>query len=264
MGERDAIADSDQGKSFHAFWDFLMSPQRQEEFTLMLEQVLALAAVAKLNPDKRTARIHYDWLEAGEYTQRTVAQLSQQLRRFLDDQAWLENRRIMDILRNIEAKTLDMREALFNPSISNNFMSIDDTAASLELPFERPLYSPPLKPRISNIAIELGDERVDASALFSQAVIDKTALARHIRQSLQDKSQVSLGELCKTRPLEQGLAELVGYLEMAGDGRANYNFKSLIDDSMHEIICWESEEDSDVTLAKQARLPRIIYLRAKN
>ena len=28
-----------------------------------------------------------------------MAQLSQQLRRFLDDKAWLENRRIMDILR---------------------------------------------------------------------------------------------------------------------------------------------------------------------
>jgi flagellar motility protein MotE (MotC chaperone) len=31
FGERDAIADSDQGKSFRAFWDFLMSPDRQEE-----------------------------------------------------------------------------------------------------------------------------------------------------------------------------------------------------------------------------------------
>jgi hypothetical protein len=31
-------------------------------------------------------RVHYDWLEAGEHTQRTVALLSQELRRFLDDQ----------------------------------------------------------------------------------------------------------------------------------------------------------------------------------
>ena len=33
MGERDAIADSDQGRSFRAFWDFLMSSRRQEELT---------------------------------------------------------------------------------------------------------------------------------------------------------------------------------------------------------------------------------------
>ena len=32
LGERDVIADSDQGRSFRAFWDFLMSQARQEEF----------------------------------------------------------------------------------------------------------------------------------------------------------------------------------------------------------------------------------------
>ena len=106
MGERDSIADSDQGASFRAFWDFLMSPARQEEFSERLDKVLALPIMDELKPDKRTRRVHHDWLEAGEYTQRTVAQLSQQLRRFLDDQAWLENRRIMDILRGIESKTL--------------------------------------------------------------------------------------------------------------------------------------------------------------
>jgi hypothetical protein len=67
--------------------------------------------VAELRPDARTRRVHYDWLEAGEHTQRTVAYLSQQLRRFLDDQAWLENRRIMDILRGIEAKALAVRDS---------------------------------------------------------------------------------------------------------------------------------------------------------
>ncbi len=110
MGERDAIADSDQGRSFRAFWDFLMSSRRQEELSELLERVLALPPVAELKPDARTRRVHYDWLEAGEHTQRTVAQLSQQLRRFLDDQAWLENRRIMDILHGIESRALAVRE----------------------------------------------------------------------------------------------------------------------------------------------------------
>jgi Protein of unknown function (DUF3375) len=84
MGERNAIADSDQGKSFGAFWDFLMSSQRQEELSHLLLQVLSLPAVAELKPDGRTKRVHYDWLEAGEHTQRTVAQLSQQLRETLN------------------------------------------------------------------------------------------------------------------------------------------------------------------------------------
>jgi hypothetical protein len=124
MGERDAIADSDQGRSFRAFWDFLMSSRRQEELTALLERVLALPPVASCGPITRTRRVHYDWLEAGEHTQRTVAQLSQQLRRFLDDQAWLENRRIMDILHGIEAKALALRDA----PPAGDVMDIADTA----------------------------------------------------------------------------------------------------------------------------------------
>lgn len=69
MGERDAIADSDQGRSFRAFWDFLMSSRRQEELSELLARVLALPPVMDLHPDARTRRVHYDWLEAGEQTQ---------------------------------------------------------------------------------------------------------------------------------------------------------------------------------------------------
>lgn len=98
FGQRDLIAEADQGKSFRAFWDLLMSPARQEELSALLEAAFAMEAVQALEPDGRLLRIHYDWLEAGEIAQRTVARLSEQLRRYLDDQVLLENRRIMDLI----------------------------------------------------------------------------------------------------------------------------------------------------------------------
>ncbi len=252
MGERDAIADSDQGKSFRAFWDFLMSNSRQEELTKLLERVLGLEPVAELKPDARTRRVHYDWLEAGEHTQRTVAQLSQQLRRFLDDQAWLENRRIMDILHGIEAKALAVRE---RPP-AGDFMAIDETAAALELPLERPLFSPPLRTRLADVAIESNDSAIDAAALFSQVVIDKPTLSRHIRHALQTRSQVSLRELCESRPLQQGLAELVTYLQLAGEG-----FKAVVDEGAEETIVWRSRAEDGSERPRQARMPRVIFVR---
>lgn len=252
MGERDAIADSDQGRSFRAFWDFLMSSHRQEELSALLERVLALPPVAELKPDARTRRVHYDWLEAGEHTQRTVAQLSQQLRRFLDDQAWLENRRIMDILHGIEAKALALRES----PPQGEVMSIADTAADIELAMERPLYSPAMKRLIADIELESGDAEVDAAALYSQIVIDKALLARHIRHALQDCSQVTLRELCEMQPLQHGLAELVAYLQLAGD-----TFKTVVDEEVTETIAWRREGSDGHEYAKQARLPRVIFVR---
>jgi hypothetical protein len=251
MGERDAIADSDQGRSFRAFWDFLMSGSRQEELTQLLERVLILPPVAELNPDARIRRVHYDWLEAGEHTQRTVALLSQQLRRFLDDQAWLENRRIMDILHGIETKALALRDS----PPAGEVMQIDDTGADIELPMERPLYTPPIKPLIADVALEPGDEEVDAAALFSQVVIDKTELLRHIRNALQERSKVTLAELIEVRPLQHGLAELIAYLQLASDA-----FNAIVDEEMIEVILWKTT-DQDGGRIRQARLPRVIFVR---
>jgi len=251
MGERDLIADSDQGRSFRAFWDFLMSQSRQEELTALLDRVLALAPVAQLQPDPRLRRVHYDWLEAGEHTQRTVALLSQQLRRFLDDQAYLENRRIMDILRGIEANALALRGA----APVGEFMMIAETAADIELAMERPLYTPALKPRIADLRIEAGEDGLDANvgeALFSQFVVDKPALAQHLRQALQTRSQVTLRELLEARPLRQGLAELVAYLELASASPA-----TVIDDDMQERVTWRASDGR----WKQARLARVIFSR---
>ena len=248
MGERDAIADSDQGRSFRAFWDFLLSSRRQEELTELLERVLALAAVAELDPDPRIRRVHYDWLEAGEHTQRVVAQLSQQLRRFLDDQAWLENRRIMDILHGIEAKALALREE----APTGEVMAVADTAAAIELPMERPLHTPPVKPLIADLALEAEEEEVDASALFSQVVVDKAQLARHIRQALQSRRQITLHELLEIQPLRHGLAELVAYLQLAGA-----TFQAVVDEDTEEAVVWQNADGHK----KMARLPRVIFVR---
>lgn len=131
LGQRDAITDSDQGRSFRAFWDFLMSADRQQELTELLESILSLEPVAELNPDPRLRRIHYDWLTAGEATQRTVARLSEQLRRYLDDQAWLENRRIMDLLRGLEQHALAVRENL----PTTPFMTVEAPAPTSSWPW---------------------------------------------------------------------------------------------------------------------------------
>lgn len=248
MGERDLIAESDQGRSFRAFWDFLMSQARQDELTQLLDRVLRLAPVAELEPDARTRRVHYDWLEAGEHAQRTVALLSQQLRRFLDDQAYLENRRIMDILRGIEAGALAVRES----PPAGDFVAIADTAAGIDLPMERPLHAPPLKPAIASVRLEAGEEDVDAVALYSQFVVDKAELAQHVRQALQQRSQVSLCELLEARPLKQGLAELVGYMQLAGEQGG-----ALIDDSVEDVVAWRMSDGA----WKRARLPRVIFSR---
>jgi flagellar motility protein MotE (MotC chaperone) len=252
LGERDTITDSDQGRSFRAFWEFLLSNRRQEELSELLDCVMALPAVEALEPDARLRRVHYDWLEAGEHTQRTVAQLSEQLRRFLDDQAWLENKRIMDILRSIERNGLALR----NDQPTGVVMELAEPHPEITLPMERPLFAPPLKPVIDSLCLQYGNELIDDQALFNQVVVDKARLTRHIRHALQDRSQISLSELLETEPLQQGLAELVAYLQLGCDV-----FRIIVDESLQEFIHWEATAPFGKKLLRSARLPQVIFVR---
>jgi hypothetical protein len=252
LKESDAIADSDQGKSFRAFWDFLMSSRRQEELGSLLDYVLDLAPVIALKPEARTRRIHYDWLEAGEHTQRTVAQLSQQLRRFLDDKAWLENRRIMDILHSIESKALALRQA----APSGNFTEMPELAADITLPMERPLYTPSLKSVIRQCVIAMGDESLDASVLYAHIIVDKAQLAHNIRHALQLEAQVSLQQIIQNTPLQHGLAELIVYLQLASDA-----FSTVINEEQRDCIRWQAVGKDGEIVEKSAELPRVIFVR---
>lgn len=257
MGERDAIADSDQGKSFRALWDFLLSSRRQLELTELLDRVLALPAVADLKPDSRMRRVHYDWMEAGEHTQRTVAALSQQLRRFLDDQAWLENRRIMDLLHGVESKALALRAHWGKDwPPAGNMMKMAESRAAIELAMERPLFTPAIKPMIAGLALQAGDENIDPAALFDHVVVDKARLSRHIRHALQDRAQITLSELVIGEPLQQGLAELVAYLQLGCE-----TFSTVVDEDTPEAIRWQAVATDGQEITRSARLPRVIFMR---
>lgn len=246
FGERDAIADSDQGRSFRAFWEFLMSPSRQDELSGLLQKIFNMPPVQSLEPDRRLLRIHYEWLKAGEAAQRTVARLSEQLRRYLDDQAWLENKRIMNLLRDIEAKALSLRQQPPEKEI----ISLDDVRVEMNLPLDRPLYCPPLKPRIDTQLLLEGTSDNDADALFGQIHVDKSRLQENLRLALRQQPQISLGDLLHHYPLQQGLAELVTWLELA-----TTHSRCVLDEHHTQLISWHDEQG----VQRRASVPLIIF-----
>ena len=92
--------------------------------------------MSDLAPDRRLRRIHYDWLEAGEVAQRTSRGSPEQLRRYLDDQAWHENRRIMQLIRGVEKARAGGATRTRRPA---RLCELDEAAPEIDLPLERPL-----------------------------------------------------------------------------------------------------------------------------
>jgi hypothetical protein len=207
-----------------------------------------MESLTEYTQDKRLKRIHFDWLEAGEYTQRTVAKLSQQLRRYLDDQAYLENKRIMQLLDDINVHALLIKKQ----SPKESLMSLSEPSVAFHLPMERPLFTPPIKAKINDkVLIGEADELVP-EALFNQIIINKAQLIGHIKKTLNTLPQVSLKQVIHEFPLQQGLAELIVYLSIAAADK-----HALFDESETELIHWINADGVE----KQVNVPRIIFTR---
>jgi hypothetical protein len=246
LGSRNSIAESDQGRSFRAFYDLLLSADRQAELGDLLDRLDHMETIAEY--DSRMSRIHFDWIDASERTQGTVRLLSEQLRRFLDDKVWLENRRVVELLRGIETKSLQLRRHA-HPEI---VMTLDDPKVPVVLPTERPLYRPTRPVPLDDRPVEAGDvDDIDSSALVEQTYVDRTLLRNQVLAALGPRTQVGLDQVVDRSPLEHGLAELVGYLALADP-----DVEIVYDDDGRVQIGWVSDEHERV-----ADLPRVTFSR---
>lgn len=203
------IGSSDQGASFQAFYDFLLSQDRQEELSDLLRRTQQLDAVSA---DRRLTTVHHDWAEAAERTQRTVRQISEQLRRFLDDQVWIENRRVVDLVRAIEGLALELKDD--PPNVG---LELDEPGLSIVLPMERPLYIVRQSADVDSMLAPADAEELDMSALLAQSFVDRARLAENLRALIPQGSVATLADIVAVHPIEQGAAEIVGYLSINED-----------------------------------------------
>ncbi len=244
VGSRADIATSDQGRSFQAFYDFLLSEARQDELSELLATVQRLDAI---EADRRLRSIHHDWSEAAERAQRTVRQISEQLRRFLDEQVWLDNRRILDLVRAVETTALAVRGR--PPELG---LVVDDPGVEIALPFARPLYDPRPAAEVDSLLPPATDAEIDADILFAQTFVDQVRLADNIRAVVPERSSALLGDIIALYPIEQGAAEIIGYLALHDDDL------EIEMDATDETLLDFTGDDQQV---RRARLPKVTVRR---
>jgi hypothetical protein len=247
--EHDVIWDSDQGRSFRAFWEFLMSPKRQQELERLLDRLFALEAVRDLEPSGFLSHIQFYLLDAGEKVYRTNNLLVEQLRRYLDDQAWLENRRILELIRGIERRAVALKDT---PPEAPVFAGLDELRPALELIMSRNLFTPPSNPAIDDRPLTEADVDIQVDALYRQTWIDEAELKARVRKALQTRSQITLGELSERFPMRKGLAEVIGYFNLASRGD-----KALISDTEQEVLDLVTTDGRP----RRVELPKVIFLR---
>lgn len=244
---RESITASDQGCSFRSFWEFLMTPARQQELSDLLENILALEAIEDMAQDSFLPGAKYALLDAGRAVYKTTNRLADQLRRYIDDRVHLENKRIMEIIRDIEQKALDLKE---NPPQDFCF-EIDEISPEIDLTMARTLHKANLPEDFSNVVLDNEALDIDVSALFMREDIDYGELSERIGRLLRDHDQITLREVINRYPVTKGIGEVIAYFEVGHDSE-----KVVVSNDKKDVLNL-SIDGRDT----QVKIPRLIFTR---
>jgi hypothetical protein len=246
FGTTAEIGASDQGRSWSAFWEHMTSQRQREELDELLAAVNDVPALA--GTDDQVGRLLREDLFSGAGdTQRTIASLSAQLRRFLDERSWTETRRIHEAMKSALAAAMRVGDGELREAGSE----LPGLGADLALPLERPLYTPRVHARLdSSLTDPSDDEPLDALVdLFDISHIDLAALRDAVAATVvAHGGHATLAQVVEAHPLAEGLAELVGYLQVADDGA------TLLTDR-REQIAWIDAEGR----RRQADVPLVLF-----
>jgi len=243
----DIFLNSDQGRSFRAFWDLLLSPASQNEFDDLIETVIHLPQVEEINKDDTLEGLKHHLIEAGSRVNTTKHNLNEQLRKFLDDRIYLENKMIVETIKDIKTTAVQIKN---NPPGNKDFITIPGNP-QISMIMERPLWDVSVSPGITVKVIEEGpSDLVNTERLYSQFDIDREELQARINQLLQSHSQVTLRAVVEQYPVERGLAEILVYVDIALK-----NKKAFVNEEIYEtVILWNKFSDKHFKI----QIPQIV------
>jgi len=214
----DSIRQSNQGQSFYAFWDFLMDVRQIEHLDNLLNNIYELKPIQEMDRDRKLENLKYSLLSGGEKSHKVLSKLIEQLRRFIDDKTWVENRRILELAQSIEKKAMEFKD---KPPAKRDFFSINGVKIVVESIASKRLFVPKSE---ENFSHEIKEDivEVDLTKLYNQVYIDEALLKQNIKRLLQQKSQFTLLELNYDIPIKKGISEVVVYLKLAQNMKNAY------------------------------------------
>jgi hypothetical protein len=248
------LKESDQGRSFYSFWEFLSSPLRQEEFYLLLEKIQSLGAVQDTEGLTKLRRFKSELLGAGEKVIGSNRLLLQELRHILSDDEWREGRRVEEVLRQIRQLAIAV---LDKPPLSKEFLELEGEVEH-GLAWDRPVWVPTQGDAGTGV-LDLAQETMDLEnmdKLLESRQADVELLRRRIDLCLGDRHEVLLSEILVRYPPEFGLGEVLAYVGIAASG-----FNHRLEQEHVEVIPLLSPDFLEDSPWKAVRLPRVVFVR---
>ncbi|ELS05225.1 small-conductance mechanosensitive channel [Xenococcus sp. PCC 7305] len=210
------LRESNQGKSFYTFFNFLQSDSKQQELEILIEAVYNLEDLsASGSRYESLRRIKSRLVNEAQYIMQSNYRLAEKIRQLLDESNLEENRRVGELIREIQGLALKITES---PPLEPNFW-IFEGKPELNIFMDRPFHSLQESPSPS-FALDLDnlpevDLRQDLNEIYHQVYVDEDLLRDRLELILATRAEITLVELIRLYPISQGLAEIVAYIVIA-------------------------------------------------
>lgn len=231
------LKDSQQGKSFYAFWEFLLSSELQKEWDELTD--LLYKTLDKRNidsKDKFLKEMKKHLFDAGEKVSKTNDRMSEKLSLIIRNNGNSDTQATKQVINDIKKLLLNTTQ-----NKERNNASLSYEVVELNLPLERQLnLTPKQEIEYKNVPTEasLGItelERLDK--LYNHHQIDRKILRKRIDIILRENTQTTLAEVIKlNNGIEKGLSELFGYIAILKE------YKTVVSDDRKQEIAFSKDK----------------------
>lgn len=231
------LKDSQQGKSFYAFWEFLLSSELQKEWDELTD--LLYKTLDKRNidsKDKFLKEMKKHLFDAGEKVSKTNDRMSEKLSLIIRNNGNSDTQATKQVINDIKKLLLNTTQ-----NKERNNASLSYEVVELNLPLERQLnLTPKQEIEYKNVPSEasLGItelERLDK--LYNHHQIDRKILRKRIDIILRENTQTTLAEVIElNNGIEKGLSELFGYIAILKE------YKTVVSDDRKQEIAFSKDK----------------------
>lgn len=244
----DDLRNTDQGKSFEAFYRHLLDDSSKDELSELIRKVVAIMREREIEvEDEFLLHLRVYLNREGNRVRNSYHKLADKLNKVLAEKSLLERKNTIRIINEIKSDALRAKD---NPPRGDGFIEIDGFP-DIELSMERPLTEQPQDVQIEAKALKTAEvdlTSLDLGSLVSQFFIDREQLENQIANLLKKKKQVTLKDVIDHYPVSKGLSEVLTYVNIA-----TQSGKSFINRDKEELVVINDKG------SKAIRLPEIIF-----
>lgn len=245
------LKESQQGKSFYAFWSFILNPELQHKWdrlTKELYRTLQEKSIPVNDPFLKGMKKHLH--SSGQKVYKANDKMADKLSRIIRESETSKSEATKNVIQEIKKQLITISKTRRKPDISFEL----ETEMDVNIPFERKITLEQKEEIIYVQKPQIADEEIYSSnhfnKLFSQLNIDRELLRRRIKDVLKERSQTTLLDVVEFHGgIEKGLPELLAYMSIVKE------FKHAINPDKTQGIVFDIENK------KQIRIPEIILTR---